>query len=133
MEKEVVFEQIPKEKPHIIQDMVKSLTNIFPGLMKTFRLTKAICRNLVAVFQRKFHNSIEEWERYLKLIATSPYLNGEKFKLSVYWILKFLTIDRILGDEFEVNPDKITYTEKEQEKIEGKRKQQIQQKIDDIN
>ena len=131
--REVITEQIPKEKPHIIQDMIKSLTNIFPGLMKAFRLTKAICRNLVAAFQRKFHNSIEEWERYLKLIATSSYLNGEKFKLSIYWILKFLTIDRILNGEFGVNPDKITYTEKEQEKMEEKRKQKIQQKIADIN
>ena len=130
---EVVFEQIPREKPNIVQKMVKSLTNIFPGLMKTFRLTKAICRNLVAAFQRKFHNSIEKWERYLKLIATSSYLNGEKFNLSVYWILKFLTIDRILNGEFGVNPDKITYTGKEQEKMEEKCKQQIQQKIDEIN
>jgi len=133
MVKEVITERAPKEKPNTIQRMVKSLENIFPGLIKTFRLTKAICRNLVAAFQRKFHNSIEEWEQYLKLIATSSYLNGEKFKLSIYWILKFLTIDRILNGEFGVNPDKITYTEKEQEKMEEKRKQQIQQKIADIN
>lgn len=133
MVREVITELIPKEKPHIIQDMVKSLENIFPGLMKTFRLTKAICRNLVSAFQRKFLNSIEKWEQYLKLIATSPYLNGEKFKLSIYWILKFLTIDRILNGEFGVNPNNITYTEKEKEKMAEDRKQQIQQKIAEIN
>ena len=130
MVKEVIAERIPKEKPNTIQRMVKSLENIFPGLMKTFRLTKAICRNLVAAFQRKFHNSIEEWERYLKLIKTSSYLNGEKFKLSIYWILKFPTIYRILNGEFGVNPNNITYTEKEKEKMAENRKQQ---KIAEIN
>lgn len=133
MVKEVITGRIPKEKPNTIQRMVKSLTNIFPGLMRTFRLTKAICRNLVAAFQRKFHNSIEEWERYLKLIETSPYLNGEKFKLTIYWILKFLTIDRILNGEFGVNLDNITYTEKEKEKMAEDRKQQIQQQIAAVN
>ena len=133
MVQEVIAERIPKQRPNTIQRMIKSLENIFPRLMKTVRLTKAICRNLVAAFQRKFHNSIEEWERYLKLIATSTYLNGEKFKLSIYWILKFLTIDRILNGEFGVNPDKITYTEKEKEKMVENRKQQIQQKIAKIN
>ena len=73
--RKVITKQIKKEKPNTIQRMVKSLKNIFPGLMKTFRLTKTICRYLVAAFQRKFHNSIEDWERYLKLIETSPYLN----------------------------------------------------------
>lgn len=130
---ELIAEQIPKEKPDIVQRMVKSLINIFHGFMKTFRLTKAICRNLVAAFQRKFHNSIEEWEKYLKLIKTSTYLMGGKFKLSIHWILKFITIDRILNGEFGVNPDKITYTEKEKEKMAENKKQQIQHKIAEIN
>ena len=131
--REAISEQTPNRKPRFVQQMMELLNKYFPEMMKNFHLTKTIARNFVAMLKYKLHWRIEEWERYLKLIATSSYLNGEKFKLTIYWILKFLTIDRILNGEFGVNPNNITYTEKEKEKMTKDRKQQIQQKIVKIN
>ena len=130
--REAISKQTPNRKPRFVQQMMELLNKYFPEMMKNFHLTKTIARNFVAMLKYKLHWRIEEWERYLKLIATSPYLNSEKFKLSVYWILKFITIDRILGGDFGVNPDKITYTKEEKEEMVENKKQQIQQKIDDI-
>ncbi len=131
--KEAILEQVPKEKPQFVQKMIQILEKYYPELMKTVRLTKTIARNLVAALKYKFHGKLEAWERYLRLIKTSSYLMSEKFKLSIYWILKFLTIDRILNHEFGVNPDKITLTDEEKQKMVEDKKQQIQQKIAEIN
>ena len=70
-------------------------------------LTKQLARFLVAAIKLKFENSLEKWKRYLRLIKTSTYLMGEKFKLSVMWVIKFLTIDRIRAGELGVDESKI--------------------------
>ncbi|MCR4623987.1 MAG: hypothetical protein K5780_05070 [Alphaproteobacteria bacterium] len=70
-------------------------------------LTKHLARFLVASFKLKFESSLEKWKHYLRLIKTSTYLMGEKFKLSVHWVIKFLTIDRIRAGELGVDESKI--------------------------
>lgn len=84
-----------------------------PGII---HLTKQLARFLVASFKLKFENSLEKWRRYLRLIKTSAYMMGEKFKLSVHWVIKFLTIDRIRAGELGVDESKIPVDTDEIEK-----------------
>lgn len=102
-------------KPTIVQDMIKIFNEEFPNA-KMF-LTKHIARNLVSAFKTKFNSCLKEWKRYLKLVKTSSYIISEKFKLSILWLIKFFTIDRIRVGELGVNsgriiPDKEELTEK---------------------
>ncbi len=103
-------------KPTVVQDMIKIWNHEFPnqkiisGSTKqtgVIHLTKQLARFLVAAIKLKFENSLEKWKRYLRLIKTSAYLMGEKFKLSVMWVIKFLTIDRIRAGELGVDESKI--------------------------
>ena len=79
-------------------------------------LTKQLARFLVASFKLKFENCLEKWKRYLRLIKTSAYMMGEKFKLSIQWVIKFLTIDRIRAGELGVDESKIPVDTDEIEK-----------------
>jgi len=103
-------------KPTTVQDMIKIWNQEFPnqkiisgstGQTGVIHLTKQLARFLVASFKLKFENCLEKWKRYLRLIKTSTYLMGEKFKLSVQWVIKFLTIDRIRAGELGVDESKI--------------------------
>lgn len=88
------------------QDMMKILKEeLFEN--QEIRLTKPLARYLVASFKTKFSNNLDEWKRYLRLIKTSSYMMSEKFTLSVKWILKFETIDRIRAGELGVDESKI--------------------------
>ncbi len=109
-------------KPTVVQDMIKIWNQEFPNqkiisssteqVGMTY-LTKQLARSLVASFKLKFENCLEKWKRYLKLIKTSTYLMGEKFKLSVQWVIKFLTIDRIRAGELGVDESKIRIDQSE--------------------
>ena len=97
-------------------DMIKIWNQEFPNQKiisgsteqtGVIHLTKQLARFLVAAIKLKFENSLEKWKRYLRLIKTSTYLMGEKFKLSVMWVIKFLTIDRIRAGELGVDESKI--------------------------
>lgn len=99
-----------------IQDMIRIWNQEFPNQkiisgsteqVGVIHLTKRLARFLVASFKLKFENCLEKWRRYLRLIKTSAYLMGEKFKLSVQWAIKFLTIDRIRAGELGVDEKKI--------------------------
>lgn len=103
-------------KVTIVQDMIKIWNQEFPNkkiisgsVEQTgiIHLTKQLARFLVASFKLKFENCLEKWKRYLRLIKTSTYLMGEKFKLSIQWVIKFLTIDRIRAGELGVDKSKI--------------------------
>jgi DNA-binding Lrp family transcriptional regulator len=88
---------LPKPKTTTVQDMVKELKSELPELQLT--LNKNLAKEFVAAFKIKFKSSMEEWRKFLKLIKTSAYLMSEKFKLTIGWILKFSTIDRLkLGE-----------------------------------
>ncbi len=116
-------------KPTTVQDMIKIWNQEFPnqkiisgstGQTGVIHLTKQLARFLVASFKLKFENCLEKWKRYLRLIKTSTYLMGEKFKLSVQWAIKFLTIDRIRAGELGVDESKISVDASE---IESKAQQ----------
>ena len=89
-----------------VQDMMKILKEELFAKQE-IRLNKQLARYLVASFKLKFENSLEKWKRYLRLIKTSSYMMSEKFKLSVWWIIKFATIDRIRAGELGVDESKI--------------------------
>ncbi len=103
-------------KSTVVQDMIKIWNQEFPNQKiisgsteqtGVIHLTKQLARFLVAAIKLKFENSLEKWKRYLRLIKTSAYLMGEKFKLSVMWVIKFLTIDRIRAGELGIDESKI--------------------------
>jgi DNA-binding MarR family transcriptional regulator len=71
-------------------------------LGKSFSMTKEIACWMRAACNRKFGNSLEKWENYLKAVKSSVYLCSEKFNLSLKWLLNFTTVDRILNGEFGV-------------------------------
>ena len=104
------------------QDMIKIWNQEFPNQKiisgsteqtGIIHLTKHLARYLVASFKLKFENSLEKWRRYLRLIKTSAYMMGDKFKLSVMWVIKFLTIDRIRAGELGVDERKIKIDQSE--------------------
>lgn len=112
-------------KPTVVQDMIRIWNQEFPnqkiisGSTKqvgVIHLTKQLARFLVASFKLKFENCLEKWKRYLRLIKTSAYMMGEKFKLSIQWVIKFLTIDRIRAGELGVDESKIPVDTDEIEK-----------------
>ena len=122
-------------KSTIVQDMIKIWNQEFPNQkiisgsteqVGVIHLTKQLARFLVASFKLKFENSLKKWRRYLRLIKTSAYMMGEKFKLSIQWVIKFLTIDRIRAGELGVDESKIPVDALE---IESK----AQQHADSVN
>ena len=109
-------------KPTVVQDMIKIWNQEFPNQKivsgsteqtGVIHLTKQLARFLVAAIKLKFENCLEKWKQYLRLIKTSTYLMGEKFKLSVMWVIKFLTIDRIRAGELGVDESKIQIDQSE--------------------
>jgi DNA-binding Lrp family transcriptional regulator len=98
-------------KPTIIQDMLKIWNEEFST--SKIPLTKQLARFLVAAFKTKFESCLKEWRKYLKTLKTSDYITGDKFKLSIWWVIKFVTIDRVRNGELGVNFDRVTPTEEE--------------------
>lgn len=117
-------ESVQAKKPTIVQDMLNEFKKEFPEV--PVFLTRLLARNLVAAFKIKFQNSLNEWKKFLRLIKTSAYLMGERFKLTIHWILKFVTIDRLRQGDLGVKLDQVIATPKEIE-------QQAQQNINQLN
>ena len=114
---------VQAEKPTIVQDMLNEFKKEFPEV--PVFLTRLLARNLVAAFKIKFQNSLNEWKKFLRLIKTSAYLMGERFKLTIHWILKFVTIDRLRQGDLGVKLDQVIENPDET-------KQQIQQNIEQL-
>lgn len=106
---------LEKVKPTIVQDMLKAFKMAFPNIQTI--LTKFLARNFVAAFKLKFQNSIVEWKKFLELIKTSSYLMNKQFKLTLHWILKFATIDRLKRGELGVKSEKVSSIITDEEKI----------------
>lgn len=60
---------------------------------------------LVACFISKFDKDMKKWEQFCQLVASSSYLMGKDFALSLGWATKYHVIDRILSGELGVNLD----------------------------
>ena len=104
---------IAKEKPTIVQDMIKIWCEEFPSI--AIRLTKQLARFLVAAFKAKFGSCLKTWRRYLRLLKTSEFITKPGFRLDIWWVIKYLTIDRINDGWLGVNADKIPADKSEEE------------------
>jgi len=100
-----------QENPTIIQDMLEIWNEVFPE--KKSVLTKQLAQYFYAAYQKKFNQNLDEWRQYLKKIQSSTYLTGKNFNLSLHWVLKFLTIDRILNGELGVKTNIIETDQKD--------------------
>jgi hypothetical protein len=116
--------QTPPErpKPTIVQDMLKIWSEEFPS--NKINLTKHLARYLVAAFKMKFNSSLKEWKRYLRLLKTSAYLMGEKFKLFLDWAINFTNVDKLksgwLGTkEAEIPVDESEVAESAEQHVES--------------
>lgn len=65
-------------------------------------MSKQIAPLLVAAYKQKFESNMKKWETYCHTIATSTYLTGNQFNLSLFWALKYSIIERIKNREFGV-------------------------------
>ncbi len=106
-----------------IQDMLRELKTEFPGI--SVFLNKNLARNLIAAFKLKFKNSIIKWHEFLKLVKTSAYLMSEKFHLTIQWLLKFSTIDRLFEGDLGVKLKDVFFSKTEREEREIQQKEQV--------
>lgn len=90
----------PNSKTPIAQEMLSIWNKVLEKSSAT--MSKQLAPLLVAAYKSKFNSEIRQWEQYCKMIASSPYLTGESFNLSLLWALKYTTIDRIKNLDFGV-------------------------------
>lgn len=99
-EQNLQTEQLLKNKNTTVQDMLAHWNKNFPKSEE--KLSKNLGKLLMGAFIHRFENNMEKWQHYCAKIASSPYLMGEGFVLSLNWVLRFSTIDRILKNELGV-------------------------------
>jgi hypothetical protein len=88
-------------KTNTAQTMLKIWNETLGAKAEAF-MNKELAPLLVSGFSKKFEKNLSQWKRYCSLINSSAYLMGESFQLSIFWALKFSTIDRIRAGEFGV-------------------------------
>jgi len=71
-------------------------------------MSKDLAPLLVSAFSAKFKKDMEQWKNYTDLIKSSEYLMKEGFDLSIFWALKFSTIDRLRAGGLGVKPASLT-------------------------
>lgn len=92
-----------KEKIVHVKDMLRTFSEAFPSLASKIMLNKRLSKLLASANKYKFHNNLQEWEKYLRLVKTSKWIMSSNFHLTLAWLAKWKTIDRILGGEFGVS------------------------------
>ncbi len=97
-------------KTSTTQDML-TIWNETLGEKAKATMSKELAPLLVSAYSKKFEQNLDQWRRYCELIKSSPYLTGEQFQLSIFWGLKFSTIDRIRAGEFSVKLNASVYGE----------------------
>ena len=97
---DIVFESHSLPKTTIAQDMLAIWNNTFEKHKAS--MSKQLAPLLVAAYKHKFDSDIQKWKQYCLTLASSSYLTGGKFNLSLLWTLKYTTIDRINNNEFGV-------------------------------
>ena len=90
-----------REKKSTAQDMLAMWNEILSEKAKA-PMSKDLAPLLVSAYSKKFEQNLDQWKKYCELIKSSPYLTGEQFQLSIFWGLKFSTIDRIRAGELGV-------------------------------
>jgi len=101
----------PIGKTSTTQDMLE-IWNETLGEKAKALMSKDLAPLLVSAYSKKFEQNFGLWRRYCELIKSSPYLMGEQFQLSIFWGLKFSTIDRIRAGEFGVKLSAADYGER---------------------
>lgn len=99
-------EDYPKKQPpksSTAQDMLRIWNNIL-GEKSQATMSKDLAPHLVSAYSTKFEKDLNQWKRYCDLIKTSDYLMKEGFDLSIFWALKFSTIDRLRAGGLGVKP-----------------------------
>ncbi len=92
-------------KTSTAQDMLKVWNNIL-GEKAHAEMSKDLAPQLVSAFSTKFEKDLHQWKYYCELIRTSDYLMKKEFKFSIFWALKFSTIDRLGAGELGVKLEK---------------------------
>lgn len=82
-----------------IQEMYDVVNEVLGEKLK-FRLTKEISR-WMGQARNMYFQTLEKWRSFLQAIKRSAYLMGEKFLLTMKWVLRFKTIQKILNGEYE--------------------------------
>ncbi len=90
-------------KSSTAQDMLE-VWNTILGEKSQATMSKDLAPHLVSAFLTKFEKDLNQWKRYCELIKTSDYLMKEGFDLSIFWALKFSTIDRLRAGGLGVKP-----------------------------
>ncbi len=83
-----------------VQEMLAYWNTIFPT--SQIEMNANLAPLLRAALQVKFSSRLKEWQHYCRTIESSAYLTGKSFNLSIYWALKYTTIDRIKAGDFGV-------------------------------
>ena len=91
-------------KNNTAQTMLKIWNDSFGQDVK---MSKELAPLLVSAHSKKFEKNLNQWKGYCSLIKSSSYLMGERFQLSIFWALKFSTIDRIRSGNLGVKVDAI--------------------------
>ena len=97
---DTVSESCSLTKTTVAQDMLNIWNDIFEKNKAS--MSKQLAPLLVAAYKHKFGSDIQKWKQYCLTLASSSYLTGEKFSLSLLWALKYATIDRVNNLEFGV-------------------------------
>ena len=97
---DTVCESHSSPKTTVAQDMLAIWNHTFEKNLAS--MSKQLAPLLVAAYKHKFDTDIQKWKHYCLTLASSPYLTGEKFNLSLLWALKYTTIDRVNNHEFGV-------------------------------
>ncbi|WP_010303924.1 DnaA N-terminal domain-containing protein [Candidatus Odyssella thessalonicensis] len=88
------------KKTNSIQDMLAYWNAIFPN--NAVEMNSNLARLLMAALKTKFNSDMRQWQHYCKTLESSAYLTGKGFNLSIYWALKYVTIERVKVGDFGV-------------------------------
>ena len=97
---DTVAESHSSPKTTVAQDMLAVWNHTFEKSQAS--MSKQLAPLLVAAYKHKFGADMQKWKQYCLTISSSPYLTGEKFNLSLFWALKYTTINQINNHEFGV-------------------------------
>ena len=99
-EKAITAVKSSSGKTTVAQDMLGIWNKTFEKSQTM--MSKQLAPLLIAAYKNKFESDLGKWTHYCRSIASSPYLTGERFILSLMWALKYSTIERINNCELGV-------------------------------
>lgn len=98
-QEELLSSKHPSTSPVVTIQQMYDVMNEVLGEKLSFRLTKEISKWIGAARNRYFQ-TLERWRNFLETIKRNAYLMGEKFILTIQWLLRFKTIKNILSGAY---------------------------------